>query len=692
MAYDIAMARRVPIVPRPRALLLPLLAVTLTACSGAAGSPAPAARARELPVVDLPYLEERALLLYLADRRLYEEFTVQESLTGPPELRRHLAVALGRIGDPRGRRVLEGLLVDEAPAVRRAAAFALGELAEAAAAPALLAAAAGADRETAVLAVEALGKLGTPLVEVLARLTPLAEEERWARLLPHLYRFESGTVVPLATRGLELEEPGLRSRAAYALSREPRPEALPVLRRLAAEPDPRLRAWAARALGRVGEGADLELLAPLLGDGEAGPVIQSLRAAHALLVAGKAAPPDAWRPTLLALLDDPRPGVRATALEVAGAWLLDETLGAALVERFRTGPEGERELALKALAEGEHPRTPELAAEAAVAPAPGRRAAAAEALGRIAPSLPAPAARWLTELAADPVPAVRVAVLAVRLELAPEAAPEILPEALADPDPAVRAAAFDWLDEHPVLPFEAIQAALAGRGGDRLVTTRLSALAALAARGEAEPLERGAVVALLESLATDREYLVRRQAIAGLERLGRPAPPLGAVEESRRVETYRQIVQQTARARTVEIHTLRGTLTVRLACPEAPLTCLSFLQLAGQGFYDGLPFHRLVPGFVVQGGDPRGDGWGGPGYTLRDEINRLRFDRGVLGMARSGPDTAGSQFFLTLAPQPHLDGGYTAFGWVVAGGEVLDRIVQGDVIESIVVRNVPGTP
>ena len=106
--------------------------------------------------------------------------------------------------------------------------------------------------------------------------------------------------------------------------------------------------------------------------------------------------------------------------------------------------------------------------------------------------------------------------------------------------------------------------------------------------------------------------------------------------------------------------------------------------LAGQHFYDGLLFHRVVPDFVIQAGDPRGDGYGGPGYVLGDEINRLRYRRGILGMALAGPDTGGSQFFITLSPQPHLDGTYTAFGEVVAGAEVLDTIQVGDRIESIV--------
>jgi cyclophilin family peptidyl-prolyl cis-trans isomerase len=133
----------------------------------------------------------------------------------------------------------------------------------------------------------------------------------------------------------------------------------------------------------------------------------------------------------------------------------------------------------------------------------------------------------------------------------------------------------------------------------------------------------------------------------------------------------------------VAVETARGAFRARLDCPRAPLTCIAFLQLAGQGFYDGLSFHRVVPDFVVQGGDPRGDGWGGPGYAIRDEIGRMRFDRGILGMALAGPDTGGSQFFVTLAAQPHLDGGYTAFGEVIEGLEILERLEPGDAILAV---------
>ena len=123
-----------------------------------------------------------------------------------------------------------------------------------------------------------------------------------------------------------------------------------------------------------------------------------------------------------------------------------------------------------------------------------------------------------------------------------------------------------------------------------------------------------------------------------------------------------------------------------LDASSAPLTVHNFVTLARRGYFDGQRFHRVVPNFVAQAGDPRGDGSGGPGYAIRDEMNRRRYLRGTLGMALSGPDTGGSQFFITHSPQPHLDGGYTVFGQVRSGADVLDRIVQGDPIVHVSVR------
>jgi cyclophilin family peptidyl-prolyl cis-trans isomerase len=138
-----------------------------------------------------------------------------------------------------------------------------------------------------------------------------------------------------------------------------------------------------------------------------------------------------------------------------------------------------------------------------------------------------------------------------------------------------------------------------------------------------------------------------------------------------------------------EIVTPNGALRMELLAEEAPMTVENFRALAARHFFDGLPIHRVVPDFVVQTCDPRGDGSGGPGYAIRDEINPARYTRSAVGMALSGPDTGGSQWFVALSPQRHLDGGYTVFGRVLEGIEVLDRIEQDDRLVSVRVTSRP---
>ena len=695
-----------------RDLLVASCALLLAGCAGSSVAPEVPGPVGAAPAGEIPHLELRSALLALVDRQTYEPVIVRRGLAGPVAVRRETAVALGRMGDPAGLDSLYGLLVDDDAEVRREAAFGLGEIAElpevadgarARAAGRLLEAVDDPDREVGRLAVEALGKAGVVVEQVWGALGGIPEAEARARLLPSLFRFREVGAVPLAAATLEAEPSAglagsgagdlpLRSWAAYALTREPLPAGLAAVRALAADPEPRTRGWAARALGRIGAGSDLALLRPLLDDPEPGPAIQALGAARALVAAGRAAPPPEWRPRVLALLDDPRSHVRAAALDAASAWLLDGEIGAALA-RIAADPGAgpwHRGTALVALATGGDPRAAALAGEAAGAFDPSLRARAAEAAGI------AGARGLLAVLAEDPEPRVRQAVLAARLALAGAVAvtagrdasagaegAELAREALADPDPGVRASALEWLAGHPALPMEDLAAALERAHRERAVEERLAAVDALVARAEAEAAERGAIVARLETLAADGGHLTRRRAAAGLAALDRPRPSAGPVETGRTVAVYRSLLLQAVRPRTVEIATPRGAFRARLDCPRTPLTCVGFLQLAAQGFYDGLTFHRVVPDFVVQGGDPRGDGRGGPGYTLRDEIGRLRFGRGVLGMALAGPDTGGSQFFVTLAPQPHLDGGYAAFGEVTEGLEVLDRLEPGDGIQSI---------
>jgi peptidyl-prolyl cis-trans isomerase B (cyclophilin B) len=128
------------------------------------------------------------------------------------------------------------------------------------------------------------------------------------------------------------------------------------------------------------------------------------------------------------------------------------------------------------------------------------------------------------------------------------------------------------------------------------------------------------------------------------------------------------------------IETEHGDIELELFPQHAPNTVNNFVFLAKEGFYDGVSFHRVISNFVIQGGDPTGSGSGGPGYRFADELigNPLKHEKGAISMANAGPNTNGSQFFITHSPQPHLDGKHTVFGKVVAGQDVVDAIRQGD--------------
>ncbi|TVQ40063.1 MAG: peptidylprolyl isomerase [Spirochaetaceae bacterium] len=144
----------------------------------------------------------------------------------------------------------------------------------------------------------------------------------------------------------------------------------------------------------------------------------------------------------------------------------------------------------------------------------------------------------------------------------------------------------------------------------------------------------------------------------------------------------------TDRTYVVTMKTSKGAIELEL-CPEhAPVTVNNFVFLAGQGFYDGTTFHRVISSFMIQGGDPTGTGRGGPGYRFADETsgNPLKHEARVISMANAGPDTNGSQFFITHAPQPHLDGKHTVFGKVISGGGVVDAIEAGDELTRVTIR------
>jgi cyclophilin family peptidyl-prolyl cis-trans isomerase len=210
-------------------------------------------------------------------------------------------------------------------------------------------------------------------------------------------------------------------------------------------------------------------------------------------------------------------------------------------------------------------------------------------------------------------------------------------------------------------------------------SARAAAIDALAKLG------KDAAAPTLQAALGDSDWAVRMRAADLLHKLGdadaqpkRPAPLRFAADYYESPALLRPPYSPHA-----FIETKYGTIEIELNVVEAPLATQSFVALARKGYFNGMRIHRVVPNFVVQAGDDRGDGAGGPGYSLRDELSPLPYVRGTVGMALDGKDSGGSQFFVTVSPQPHLNGDYAVFGQVVRGMEFVDQLTMWDVIDRI---------
>jgi cyclophilin family peptidyl-prolyl cis-trans isomerase len=189
---------------------------------------------------------------------------------------------------------------------------------------------------------------------------------------------------------------------------------------------------------------------------------------------------------------------------------------------------------------------------------------------------------------------------------------------------------------------------------------------------------------LLYEAVQDSRRTVRQVAIDILDQTGEDESQyLGYFITDIDAKTYKEYYGRYTKNPVAEINTNRGQIKVELLYNMAPKTVVNFIRLAESGFYEGIIFHRVVPNFVIQAGEPHGEGFEGPGYTIRSEYNRHPYRRGTMGMANSGKDTGGSQWFICQSAQPQLDARYTAFGQVIWGLSVADRILVGDTIKTI---------
>ena len=648
------------------------------------------------PPPPVPRMEKLTRILAAEDRR---DLTTDVKLglaDADRSVRRRAALAAGRIGDAGAVPALVPLLQDPELEVRQMAAFALGLIGDPLAVDPLLVALKDPEPVVRGRAAEALGQIGdaraapaiaqmvvaalppkAPLVTVRGD-DPASMTDPW--LEPRLGVFALARLKDVRSAQAVLLSAGKPRfdwwAATWTAMRLENAALRPVLLAAVSSTDPLSRAYGARGLGALKDPADLDALLPLLRDRDETVVVNAVRAV-ALLGEARAVPP------VSALLRSSSSALRVEALKALSALPPDRGLRERVIAEIGSPEPWVRAAALQALARMEREDFALVLANLDPDPAWFVRAGLAAALAIAGDE--ASQARLLAMLKDDDVRVIPYVLEALRQARGPDSV-DTLRRHLDHPDFAVRMAATDQLAALKVTGLgEALAASLARSRSDVEMDARLSLVPLLALQKDAR------AAALLREIASgDPARPVREKAARELRALGETPPPLGpepvvrpALDYLEALAPYEVTAGGSVFTPRVFLHMKQGRVEIHLNVVEAPLMSATFLDLARRGYFDGLTFHRVVPGFVVQGGDPRGDGNGGPGFALRDEIGERPYGRGVVGMALSGKDTGGSQLFVTLAPAPHLDGRYTVFGWVASGMDVVDKIRPGDVIEKV---------
>ena len=652
-------------------------------------------------------------------------------------VRKRAALAAGRIGDESSIDALTNLLEKDAdPGVRAMAAFALGEVESEAGANALLAQLKNKSGLVEIRArtIEALGKIAAAL----PREKEARQRELGAAIIEALKSESAAPVIllgvtaalrsrpanagPTLAQFLGNPNPRVRADAANALARLRLKDGTEQSRKLvASDLDPVVRANAARLLGIAEDKQSVDaLLARVTNDKDSRVRVNAIRAlaavkdpraAEPLLAHGQSLAQSnlAEMPAelneileiattlgrLLALKDD-QPAItwlrklnetlnhRAPEIEIA----LVRIAPATYLAGFGTADQAKRKVQETILlnwnaASGIAAGLGEIAALPDTVSNKAELAATAQNLLRAMLDYRNSGLNINTLVAVHSEYAIPDVLRALAAFKPPDLA-AIARAHLSDSDVIVRSTAADILGDLP--PSEEnsrwLVQAWPQSANDTLNDAALSIIDSLGKQKTDTANDQ-----LKEALKSG-DPLIRRRAAAALKASngGDFSAQIGTVHSRNTDADYRRALSRIGKNVRAVVTTSKGSFTIEFLPEAAPLTVDNFVQLALRNYYRNVTIHRVVPNFVIQDGDPRGDGNGGPGYQIRCEINEVPYDRAAVGMALSGKDTGGSQWFVTHSPQPHLDGGYTVFGRVIAGMDVVDKIVRGDVIQSITIR------
>jgi cyclophilin family peptidyl-prolyl cis-trans isomerase/HEAT repeat protein len=600
-------------------------------------------------------------------------------------IRERAALAIGRIGGPKAAELLYQLLSDESIDVASTAAFALGLTGESSYAKKLADEAEAMPGVVTANAVLSAGRLSDSTSNIQDQLTsflhngsPSVREAACYALFYAKAKAQSLALVDL----LSTEQDTMVQRAAlFTLARLGigEGEVVPTYFRFLADADPYYRSLVMKGLKSSHAPEALQYLAIGLNDVDPGVEAEAV----AGLATRKSVEAATFLFRRLPLVKDEK-----TRIEIVNALQKADFLPATdLVNEYMKDTLSPNMLGacLKFYASTQKDRAVNLLDSIRTTRVPPTvLVACTEAYGLMDQPLVVPR---VAKLFGDPSPKVRAAAFDVLTTLDTSNLDLYVRDALNDTDFVLKSQAIDKIREKKLTKYLPNLASLLKLGVKVEPDVRRSIVEALPdffdLMGKDSTLMRMLIDGLL-----DKSYVVRRSA-AEVYHKNLHEDKYSAVPPAETKFSEKEIRDALARYvvnPTATVITNRGKIVFELSFEDAPLTSMNFMSLAKSGFYNGLVFHRVVPNFVIQGGDPRGDGWGGPGYYIRCEYSETPFDKGTVGIATSGKDTGGSQFFITLSPQPHLNARYTAFGQVTQGMEVAEQIMIGDTIKQVTIQ------